>query len=669
MSHKMRNSTKGMLLPCLLLAITPATIWAANDEMLDLDLSQLMEIQITSAGRKAQNLGDVAAAVYVIDQEAIHNSGVTSIPEALRMVPGLQVSRMNATKWAITSRGFNGVFSNKLLVQIDGRSVYTPSYSGVYWDTQNVVLEDVDRIEVIRGPGATLWGANAMNGVINVITKQSSDTQGGLVTVAAGNHEIGIASMRYGTQLNKDTYGRFYIHGHARDSYQLLADETDAHDDSQLSSAGFRLDGDVGLKDSWTLQGDLYQGDHSQLMSPYWIKGSPIPLTVDDQVKSDGYNLLGRWQRKISETNSWTLQAYFDTTERDEIYLDQKHHTMDLDFQHHFQWAENDIVWGLGYRNIADKFSNSYMVGMAPDEQTTELFSCFIQDEIALFEDKFKLTLGTKVEHNDYTGVEIQPSIRLLWKVNAGNNIWTAVSRAVRTPSRIEDNSQIVLTPLPTPPFSMISAHGNSELEAEEVIAYEAGYRYSPGSNFSVDIALFYNDYENLADFLPETPLTILFVNGMEGQSYGLEISSQWKPLSWLTADLAYSYIDLKMTSTIAMSQAFSISALITEESSPEHQISLRSSMELSETLRFNFWARYVDQLATSGQAAYSAGIIVDDYVALDLNLIWTPVEQLELMLVGQNLLESNHLEFVHEYFIPPTEIGQSLYAKITWKF
>ncbi|AGF77309.1 outer membrane receptor for ferrienterochelin and colicins [Desulfocapsa sulfexigens DSM 10523] len=669
MSHIIRKLKTGMMLSCILLISTPAALWAAEEEMLDLDLSELMEIQITSAGRKAQNLGDVAAAVYVIDQAAIHNSGATSIPEALRMAPGLQVSRMTATKWAITSRGFNGVFSNKLLVQIDGRSVYTPSYSGVYWDVQNVVLEDVERIEVIRGPGATLWGANAVNGIINIITKQSSDTQGGLVSVAAGNHETGIVSLRYGTQVNNDTYGRFYLHRHDRDSYQLLADETDAHDDSQLSSAGVRLDGDIGLQNNWTLQGDLYQGDDSQLVFPIWAEGTPLPLTVDDQIKSDGYNLLGRWQHKLSETNSWTFQAYFDVTERDETYLGQKHHTVDFDFQHHFKWTKNDIVWGLGYRNISDEFSNSYTVGIEPAEQTSELFSGFIQDEIGLFEDGIKLTLGTKVEHNVYTGVEIQPSIRLLWKVNPGNNIWTAVSRAVRTPSRVEDGGRIVSGPLPTPPFSMVSVYGNPELEAEEVIAYEGGYRYSPCSDFSVDMALFYNDYKNLTDYLPENPVSVLFVNGLEGQSYGLEISSRWKPLSWLATELSYSYINLQMTSSVAMNYGGSISELVAEGSSPEHQISLHSSMELSETLRFNFWARYVDQLAAAGLATYSTGIVVDDYVALDLNFIWTPVEQLELMLVGQNLLESDHLEFVHDYFIPATEIGQSVYAKLTWKF
>lgn len=638
--------------------------------MLDLDLLELMQIQITSAGRKAQNLEDVTAAVYVVSQEAIRNSGATSIPEALRMVPGLQVARISSNKWAITSRGFNGMFSNKLLVQIDGRSVYTPSFSGVYWNNQNVMLEDIDRIEVIRGPGATLWGANAVNGIINIITKQSSDTQGGLVSIAAGNHEDGIASFRYGTQLTNDTYGRFYLHRHDQDSFQLLANEADAHDDSQLSSGGFRLDGDIGLKDSWTLQGDLYQGEGSQLIFPFWNADSPLPLTVDDQIESDGYNILGRWQHNISETNSWTLQAYFDVTDRDESYLSQSHHTVDLDFQHHFLWAtQHDIVWGLGYRNISDDFDNSYMVALVPDSRTSELFSAFFQDEIELIRDQLRLTLGTKVEHNDYTDLEIQPSARLLWKVNPNNNIWSSVSRAVRTPSRIEDTGKFVLEVLPIPPFPAISVNGNSELEAESVIAYEAGYRYSQNKNFSLDVSMFYNDYKKIIDHKPTNMTTIMFINGLEGTSYGLEISSQWRPLSWLTAEVNYSYIDLSMDLTDAENYLFSANALVIENSSPQHQLSVQSSIDLSEAVRLNIWGRYIDQLAVSSQGAYFAGIRVDDYVALDANIIWKPTQHLEVMLAAQNLLDDNHLEFVHEYFIEPTEIGRSIYAKVTWDF
>ncbi|MBU0945927.1 MAG: TonB-dependent receptor [Proteobacteria bacterium] len=670
MLQVMKNISTGLCVSLVTITAPPSYLWAADEEMLDLELSQLMQIQITSAGRKEQNLADVAAAVYVINQEAIHNSGATSIPEALRMVPGLQVLRMSSNKWAITSRGFNGVFSNKLLVQIDGRSVYTPSYSGVYWDVQNVVLEDVDRIEVIRGPGATLWGANAVNGIINIITKQSSDTQGGLISVAAGNHEDGIASFRYGAQLTEDTYGRLYVHRHDQDSYQHQADETDAHDDSQLSSGGFRLDGDFGLQNNWTVQGDLYHGDASQLIFPYWTANSPMPSTVDDQTESDGYNLLSRWQHKISETNTWTLQAYFDATERDEVYLGQTHHTFDLDFQHRLQWANlHDLVWGLGYRNISEEFANSYMVSINPAEKTSELFSGFIQDEISLIENTLKVTLGTKLEHNDYTGFEVQPSARLLWKATPNNTIWTSVSRAVRTPSRVEDSGKIVLEPLPIPPFPKISVYGNPELEAETVIAYEAGYRYSPSSVFSTDLSFFYNDYNDLADYRRIDMTSIMFTNGIEGHSYGLEISNQWRPLSWLTAELNYSYIELKMTSLDMSNQVFSISELVSEESSPKHQLSLRSSIDLSETVHFNILGRYVDQIQTSGQAAYSSGIIVDDYVALDVNIIWQPTKNLELMLVGQNLLDSNHLEFVHEYFIEATEVDRSVYAKLTWTF
>lgn len=632
--------------------------------MFDLDLSQLMEIQITSAGRKEQNLADVAAAVYVIDQEAIHDSGVTSIPEALRMVPGLQVARMSSNKWAISSRGFNGIFSNKLLVQIDGRSVYTPCYSGIYWDSQNVVLEDVDRIEVIRGPGATLWGANAVNGIINIITKQSSDTQGGLLSGAAGNHENAMGTFRYGMQLNKNTYGRLYINRHDQDSYQLVSDASDARDDSKLSGAGFRLDGDIGLNNNWTVQGDLYQGDGGQIIFPYLIAESPVPLTVNDEIENNGYNLLGRWHHNISETNTWSFQAYFDVTDREELYLKQIHHTVDLDFQHHLQWTtQHDLVWGLGYRNISDEFNNTYMVSILPDQETSELFSAFIQDEIKLIDDELRVTLGSKLEHNDYTGFEIQPSARLLWSPTKENKLWTSVSRAIRTPSRVEDTAHLVVEPLPFPPYPKLSVNGNSNLESEELIAYEAGYRYSQGNFFAVDVALFYNDYKELVTHENSDPTSIRFVNGMKGNSYGLEISSQWRPSPWLMAELNYSYLDLRMSSLDILSEK------VVENSTPEHQVSLRSSIDLSETIRLNIWGRYIDTVKIASQVAYSAGIEIDNYVALDLNIIWRPMRNLEFMLAGQNLLESNHMEFINEYFVPPTEVGQSVYAKVTWQF
>jgi len=479
-----------------------------------------------------------------------------------------------------------------------------------------------------------------------------------------------MASFRYGAQLNKDIYGRIYFNRNNRDSYQLLENQVAANDDWNLSGTGFCLDGDVGWKDSWTLQGDLYKGDGNQLIFPYWVPESPLPLTVEDQIDNKGYNLLGRWQHKKSETNSWTFQAYFDATEREEIYLGQEFRTIDLDFQHRFKPAEqHDFIWGLGYRNIADKFNNTYMVSLLPDEQTSEVFSGFVQDEISLMKDRLKITLGTKIEHNDYTGMEIQPSGRLLFKVNSNNNVWASVSRAVRTPSRVENSGQIVLEPLPVPPFPKIVVYGNPEIVAEEVLAYEAGYRYSASGKFSVDLAIFYNKYESLTDYIASSPISISFNNGLEGDRYGLEASSQWRPLSWLMAELNYSYINLEMDFEQTPGVPFSLSDIVAENSSPKHQLSLRSSVDLCDTITLNIWGRYVDEVKVASQAAYYAGIVIDEYVALDVNITWKPTPNLELMVAGQNLLESDHMEFINEYFIPPTEVGRSVYGKLTWEF
>lgn len=652
-----------------ILLVFPMLSVAEDLEMLDLDLSSLMQIQITSAGRKEQNLADVPAAVYVIDQEDIKNSGATYIPELLRLVPGLQVARISSGKWAIASRGFNGTFSNKLLVQIDGRSVYSPAYSGVYWDMQTVILEDIERIEVIRGPGATLWGANAVNGVINIITRPASDTIGLLVSGVAGDHEDGTASFRYGQQIKSDLYSRIYLNHHAEDSYDCFDDQGDANDHWSTTSGGFRLDSDIGMKDSWTFQGDFYDGKGDQQIYPFWEEGSFVPLTVDDTIDTRGYNLTGRWQHKLTETNSWTLQAYFDYTDRQEIYVGQTHKTIDLDFQYRFQFMKrHDIVWGLGYRNIDDNFNNSYMIAIRPDESRSDLFSAFVQDEINLITNRLWLTLGTKIENNEYTDTEIQPSARFLLKVKENQSLWTSVSRAVRTPSRAEDGSRVVMkiVPQPQPPFPTIYINGNKDLDAEAVVAWEAGYRYFKNSSFSLDLTVFYNDYKDLLDFAFSDPTTINFLSAMEGNSHGLEINLKWKPLNWLKTEFNYSYIELNM-------DGLSDSSLVptdyvNENSSPQHQLSFRTAIDLGKNTRLNIMARYIDELKIPSAMAYAAGIKVDEYLALDMNIIWSPLENFELMLAAQNLTDSKHLEFVNEYFTPAIEIERSLYLKLSWK-
>ncbi|NOQ45790.1 MAG: TonB-dependent receptor plug domain-containing protein, partial [Desulfobulbaceae bacterium] len=382
-----------------------------GNEFLDMDIAQLMQITITSVTKKPQNLSDAAAAVFVITQDDIHRSGVTSTPEALRMAPGLQVGRVDANKWAITSRGFSGTFANKLLVMIDGRTVYSPAFSGVYWDAQDTLLDDIDRIEVIRGPGATIWGANAVNGVINIITKKASDTRGGLISVGGGNQDQFMGGLRYGTQIGELGHGRAYLTYHKQNSFELHQTGEDTFDDWDSLRTGFRMDSEPEDKDSWTLQGDLYSNNENQIVSPFWLPEYPYFSTKYDDFEASGWNMLGRWRKKLSNTSSCTIQTYYDYTNRDEAIIEQTHRTFDLDLQYQTQLGKrNNLVMGLGYRLVDADFDNTFQVSVFPQERSENLSSGFIQDEIMLAPDRLWLTLGAKWEHNDFTGNEIQPT-------------------------------------------------------------------------------------------------------------------------------------------------------------------------------------------------------------------------------------------------------------------
>lgn len=673
----MKRSTQpllmGFLIALMLTGILRINGLAAtgDNEFLDMDISSLMQVQITSVSRKAENLTDAPAAIFVITQDDLHNSGVTSIPEALRMVPGLQVARISSNKWAITSRGFNGVFANKLLVQIDGRSVYSPTFSGVYWDSQEVILEDIDRIEVIRGPGATLWGANAVNGIINIITKPASKTQGTLVSLGGGSLEKTMAACRYGGQINENIQGRLFCQYHDRDSFTLEKSGKDSNSDWRTDHGGFRLDGIFNDNNSWTLQGDLYREKGNQQVSLSSMT-PPYNIVTRDSFTATGGNILGRWQHDITATSSWELQLYYDGTSRHEVYLEQHHQTVDLDFQHRVQAGRrHDLIWGWGYRAISDNFDRSWWININPDERTTHLYSTFIQDEITLLSDRLWLTLGSKYEHNDYTGNEFQPSARLRWQPREHHTLWAAVSRAVRTPSRVEDSAEITLAVIPLPPplpSYPLKIQGNNHLKAEKMIAWEAGYRFYPSPRVSTDITVFYNNYRKLesSDLLSVVgPLT--FNNQLEGESYGLEVAGSWKPYSWISVDLAYSYIKLQLETKGTTSQ--NIYKLTGEGSSPRHQVSLRTGLDLGNNLRLNLWSRYRDRLKNASPQAYTLGKEIHDYLTLDANLIWEPRPGLELMLAGKNLFDSRHLEFIQESFTPPTEIERSIYGKISWKF
>ncbi|MEQ1528954.1 MAG: TonB-dependent receptor, partial [Methylococcales bacterium] len=415
---------------------------AETPEVLDLNIEDLVNVQVTSVSQKAQALSDAPAAVFVISNEDIKRSGVTSIPEALRMAPGVDVARINANKWAISARGFNGSIANKLLVLIDGRSVYTPAFSGVYWDSQDVMLEDVDRIEIIRGPGATLWGANAVNGVINVITKHSEDTQGGLLTAGGGTKETGFGAFRYGAKLGKDTSVRAYIKGFQRDEFKT-PEGLNAGDDWHKQQGGFRIDSRLSMQDDVTLQGDIYQGGlHQSITTPTYQP--PYQQALSDTIHISGGNITTRLHHNFSSTSDYILQFYFDHYKRQEFIETEERDTLDLDFQHNFAFGKrHNLIWGLDYRYTYDNFATTSLVKLNPSRRGTQLFSAFIQDEIMLIDDTLWFTLGSKFEHNDYTGFEGQPTARLMWAPHTGHRFWASVSRSVRTPARAEHDVSI----------------------------------------------------------------------------------------------------------------------------------------------------------------------------------------------------------------------------------
>jgi len=662
----------------LLLAFMATVGWAKENptDLTELPIEDLMNIEITSVSKKQQKLSDAAAAIFVITQEDIRRSGVTSIPEALRMAPGVEVAQINANQWAITARGFNSRFANKLLVLIDGRSVYSPLFSGVFWNVQDTLLEDIDRIEVIRGPGATLWGANAVNGVINIITKQAKDTQGGLISAGGGTQERGFGEIQYGGKIGEGTYYRAYTKYFNR-NHSVDASGQAAHDGWDALRGGFRLDSELSAHDSITLQGDIYRGKSGETLAVASVK-APFIQTFDDDIHTQGGNILGRWIHTFSKSSEMVFQMYYDRTERQESINGEKRNTLDMDLQHRFALGERqEVVWGLGYRFTRDNIKNSFPVSFNPDQRTNHLFSGFAQDDIVLFKERLRLTLGSKFEDNDFTGFEIQPNVRMLWTPGSRHSLWGAVSRAVHTPARADVDLRVnasVIPPLvppnPGPLPAYVTLFGNPDLKSEELVAYELGYRFQATNRLSFDIASFYNVYDHLRSAEPGSPsveaspppphllFPLMVSNQVKGKTYGVEVAADWRPLEWWRIQASYSYLQIKLNG----SESLDSTAKVDQGRSPHHQFHLRSSMDLRRDLECNLNFRFVDKLPDFD---------VKSYASLDVRLAWKPHPNLELAIVGQNLLSNHHAEFKGEAIISslPTEVERSVYGKITWRF
>lgn len=659
----------------LFCCITAGSVFATEydtEQFMEMDLAQLMEITITSVSKKPQSLSDAAAAVYVISQEDIRRSGVTSIPEALRMAPGIQAVQISASKWSVSSRGFAGYTSNKLLVLIDGRSVYTPAYSGTFWDMQHTMLEDIDRIEVIRGPGGTLWGANAVNGVINIITKSAKDTEGTLVKVGTGNENKLMAGARYGQKINENVSGRFYVSGNNRDSNVLEGGNDDAYDGWGDAEAGFRFDGAIGDQDEWSVHGDLYKTDGDQIVYPLWTADSAYPISDYSSNSSSGGNLVGNWLYTLDNSDRFSIKAYYDYNDREESYYEQTFNTFDIEAQYETSIGDrNSLTAGVGYRNIDGEFVSSYSVSI-PD-QTNELYSAFVQDEIKLVDDLLWLTVGTKYEHNDFTGNEWQPSARLLWKPKDDHSLWASVARAVRTPSMIEDSGSITLATIantmtdPPPEFLNMRLQGNEDYISEELVAYETGYRWQALDTLFIDLSAYYNDYDDLYGTEALDPLTMQFDNKYEGYGYGAELALNWQATQKTSFALTYAYQELNLE--LKDKAIVAVRSNVYDDGTAEHSVGLRSSTDMTEEWQVNWWFRYIGEIEGVNTTDPMQPITVPAYADLDVNIIWKPSKNLEVMLAVSHLLEDERIQYVSELITPVTEIERSVYGKITWKF
>ncbi len=627
---------------------------APDARLADWDLEDLMNLTVTSVSKKEQKVSETAAAVFVITQEDIRRTAATSIPEALRMVPGIQVARVDANKWAISARGFNGRFANKLLVMIDGRVVYNPLFSGVIWETQDTVLEDVDRIEVIRGPGGTLWGENAVNGVINIITKHSSDTQGALISAGAGTEERGFGTVRYGGTIGDDLSYRVWGKYVSRDEGFR---EDEAHDDWQIGRGGFRSDWELNSKDSLTLQGSYYDGSAGQeLKRPTLTPPAFFDTPVND-IGYSGGDIQFHWDHRIDDTSDFSFSMYYDRTELDDFdtLADAKINVFDVDIQHRLPVMENhELLWGLEYRRTWDTIRSSPITTLEPSSRTLNLFSGFLQDEFTLKPEEWYLTLGSKLTHNDFTGLEVQPNIRLRWTPSPDQTVWAAVSRAVRTPSRIEDDVQALVAGTP---FGFARAVGDNDVHSENVIAYELGYRTQAFTSVSLDVTAFFNTYDNLVATTP-TPSRLLdqqFGNPVEAEVFGAEVAADAQLFDWWRLRSGVTYLQMQFRGESRLPGAVG-----STDKSPDHQFSLQSYMNVSEDIEINGGLRIADSLPS---------LNVPHYVEADINIVWRPREGLEFSLVGQNLLDSHHPEFVDEFLSLPSDVERGAYVLTRWRF
>ncbi len=673
--------TKLSFLVSLILINLPFNVFAKENS----ENKGFFNADIFSLSKKKESAFDTSAAVYVLGSEDIRRSGVSSIPEALRLVPGLQVAQIDGNKWAISSRGFNHQYSSKLLIMVDGLVVYTPIFSGALWDNQDYVIEDIDRIEVIRGPGGSIWGANAMDGIINIITKNSTETQGGYMSQMVGNNEKSITEARYGGKISDLNTYRIYAKHTVRGGFTKLNDGTTNNDGTANNNgsrgnndgivsdrAGFRYDIASSKDSTLSVYSDFFNSKaHSYFSSAYLSDASGNNKDKD----TDGGNIVVNWNKTLSTKSSFILQAYFNYVHSDIQIIDIREKASDIDFQHFYNFSkENQFIWGLGYKNLQDSIKTK-QVGSAGNEFTAlqytpstrniAIYSAFVQDKIGLIANELYLTLGSKFEVNEQTGFEYQPNARLAYYPSRNQTLWTAVSRAIRTPTRGEDGITAQVAP------GVAVLQGAPTSVAETVTSYEIGYRVKPTYTTSIDLATHYNEYSHLGTFDADSNGTPTASNNGYAKTYGFELSGKWQALDSLRFETSYDFLKTDIRVNAKSNENLPIDALNTDKmvyfnkSSPRNQFRFRSLYNVNSKVEFDNTILYVDSLPAKTNVEKG----VPAYIRLDTRLGYLPRRGLDLSFGIRNLLDDRHQEFSAGLFNNKVEVGRTFYAKVAVQF
>ena len=648
-------------------------LWAnaARDDFTALTLEELSQIQVTSIGRTSSSLFDTAAAAYVLTGEDIHRLGATDLGSALRPVPGLQVSRIDPSNYAISSRGFNDYTSSKLLVLMDGRSLYSQTYSGAYWSYHELMLEDLDRVEIVRGPGATLWGANAVNGVINIVSRSAFSTLGTLVTAARGDELDGLFAVRHGFRLNASTAMRVYARHHEEGNFGATFGTGYRGWDNQL--IGARLDwkrpGGGGL-----MLTAEYRDQTVSSLTALPLFTPPYTTSVPENRDRHGGNIVGRWRQPVPMDGELSIQLSYERLDAHGSTFGESHHILDSDIQLTLHPAAgHEVLAGISARRDEDKLTSTAIISYGQERATTSFAGAFIQDEITLPGDRWSVTPGAKIERNSFTGWELQPSLRTLWQPSDAQTVWAAVARAARTPSRAERSIRWLTgffppgqfgSPLPT----LLTANGSSDFDSEYLTAFEVGHRIKATSTLSFDTAAYYNRYRDVRglknEFIPFVPtpaphseLKVNATNNVHGGVYGAEFTAIWRATSALRLEGSVStiYYDLSETRPLGTPE-MSIAGIV--GSTPRDEFRLRANWDFHDDWTLDVFAHHRGSLPVQNVPGYSG---------LDLHLTWRPRHDLEIELVGQNLLDPQHPEAAATFLGGTTnEIARSVYVRVT---